>query len=125
MALQGKVIPASWRQYRRRNLIATFSLVVGIPCVVTLAILFKLWNPKQAHIAFPVLLVMWALFWGWSAFRVARWPCPRCGRPWLSYQEPHLGAERRCKQCGLGLYEAPEPVNRADLTGRAIGPRGT
>lgn len=107
MALAHRGVPAAWRQYRRRNLVATLGLVAGMPCTVALAILFKLWSPAQAQIAFPVLMVIWAVFWGGSAFRVARWPCPRCGRAWLSYQEPNLGAERRCKQCGLGLYEAP------------------
>jgi len=107
MALVRKTVPAAWRQYRRRNLIATLGLVAGMPCTVALAILLKLWSPEQAQFAFPIIVVVWALLWAWSAFRVVRWPCPRCGRAWLSYQEANLGAERRCKQCGLGLYEAP------------------
>ena len=52
-------------------------------------------------------VVIWCAAWGLAAFRLARWPCPRCGIAWLSSQEVRLGASRRCGKCGLGLYEKP------------------
>lgn len=87
---------------------ALLGLVVGMPAVVGLCMLGKIflggvWWPYVLLVA----MVAWATVWAWAAFRVVRWPCPRCGRPWLANQEPRLGVERRCPHCDLGLYEEP------------------
>jgi len=102
-----KPIPSVWREYRFRNTVATVGLVLGAPLVVVVSIAIKFWMPQYAETLFVGLMVIWAVFWGWSAFRVVRWPCPRCGKAWLANQEPAIGAQRRCSNCGLSLYESP------------------
>jgi len=102
-----KSVPEAWREYRFRNIISTAGLLLGFPLVVVVSIAFKLWSPNYAASFFVALMVIWTAFWGWSAFRVVRWPCPRCGKAWLANQELEIGAERRCSSCGLSLYESP------------------
>jgi len=102
-----KPIPSAWREYRFRNTVATVGLVLGAPVAVVFGILIKLWIPQYAEAVFVGLMVVWAVLWGWSAFRVVRWPCPRCGKAWLAHQEPAIGAQRVCSNCGLSLYESP------------------
>jgi predicted RNA-binding Zn-ribbon protein involved in translation (DUF1610 family) len=102
-----RTIPQSWLSYRCRNRVAVALLVVGFPLVVALAIGVKVLLSDASEFFFVGAVVVWCAAWGCAAFRVARWPCPRCGQPWLSNQEPQLGARRACKNCGLGLYEAP------------------
>jgi len=43
-----------------------------------------------------------SLAWfGVAAARLLRWPCPRCGRPFLGNHDPWA---RRCGNCSLRLY---------------------
>jgi ribosomal protein S27AE len=49
-----------------------------------------------------VAVALSLLWFAVAAFRLLRWPCPRCGRPFLASQDPW---ERRCGNCALGLYE--------------------
>ena len=102
-----KPVPPEWREYRFRNTVATAGLVLGAPLVVVVGNAIKLWMPHYAENVFVGLMAICAVLWGWSAFRVVRWPCPRCGKAWLAHQEPTIGAQRVCSNCGLALYEAP------------------
>jgi hypothetical protein len=99
--------PEQWIEYRRRHLVASIGLVAGFPAVVAIAIAIKLLGVENPTAAFAVLAIIWAGLWGWSAFRVVRFPCPRCGQPFLANQEPQFQATRCCSNCGLGLYEQP------------------
>ena len=102
-----KVTPLAWQGYRRRNWLAAGLLVGGLPAAFAVAIAASIaFEPASEFVLFAAVL-SWCLAWGWAAFRVARWPCPRCDIPWLSSQEPRLGVPRRCGRCGLALYEAP------------------
>lgn len=100
-------IPPSWQGYRRRSRAAMIGLVVGLPATVALGISLKLtFGPHVEEFLFPVVMTTWALIWGVLAFRLVRWPCPRCAKPWLAGQGIELGAPRKCAHCALGLYEA-------------------
>lgn len=98
-------IPETWRGYRRRNRIAMLLLVVGFPLGVMLALVAKAWLGLANDWVFIGAVLVWCAAWGYAAIRVARWPCPRCGKPWLSHQEVRIGVRRACGNCGLGLYE--------------------
>jgi hypothetical protein len=100
-------IPEAWLSYRRHNQIAIAGLVLGFPATIAIAIALKLCTEAPHEASLLGLVLVWASLWGWSAFRLARWPCPQCGSAWLSGQEPSFGAARRCASCGLGLYQAP------------------
>jgi hypothetical protein len=102
-----KDIPEPWKEYRRRNLVAAFGLVLGYPVVGAMIVAIRIWRPAYADDALLMLTIIWFGFWAWSALRVARFPCPRCGQAWLSSQGAAWGAKRRCSHCGLGLYERP------------------
>jgi len=82
-------------------------LVVGLPVAFAVAIAVQLLGVARGEESLLFIITVWATVWGWSAFRIVRWPCPRCAQPWLSGQEPQLRSSRRCANCGLGLYEAP------------------
>ena len=83
-------------------------LVLGLPAAIAIAAILKLAGVQFAEAALWCLVVAWTSIWGWSAFRVIRWPCPRCGNPWLAGQNPQLGVKRSCAVCGLELYQAPK-----------------
>ena len=105
--MRSRPIPESWHSYRRRNRIATLLLVAGFPFMVVLAIGAKILLGASSEFVFVGAVVLWCVAWGYAAIRVSRWPCPRCGQPWLSNQEVRLGAPRVCANCGLGHYESP------------------
>ena len=94
-----------WKQYRRRHVAASLTLVFGLPLVVALAMVTRWLTGLDAQPMLVFLAVLWALAWGWLAFRTVRFPCPRCGKPFLAPQEPVLGGSRQCVSCGLRLYE--------------------
>jgi len=101
-----KSVPESWREYRKRHILAAAGLLLGLPLLAVVGYVGVLWfGPYGVH-ALIALAVLWAIFWGWAALRVVRWPCPRCGKAWLSHQEPVIGS-RACSNCGLVLYEPP------------------
>ncbi len=100
-------VPTAWREYRRRSMVASLGLVLGLPAVFAVSIALKLWPVHDPEGVFILLVILWAIFWGGSAIRLVRWPCPRCGKPWLANQEAALGATRCCAHCGLALYESP------------------
>lgn len=88
-----KPVPTPWREYRHRNIVATVGLLLGLPLITLIAIAYKLWSPNHAEYLFIFLIVVWATLWGWSAFGVVRWPCPKYGVARLANQEPELGSE--------------------------------
>lgn len=102
-----KPVPESWREYRRRHLVATVGLLLGFPLAVLLAIALIPWTRQFGEGVLFLITCAWAILWGWAAFRVVRWPCPRCRKTWLSGQDIFLGAPRQCANCGLSLYEPP------------------
>jgi len=101
-------IPQAWQSYRRRNWLAVVVLIGGLPGTFALVIAaMLLFHLPQSDLALFLVVGLWCIALGWAAFRVVRWPCPRCGAAWLSNQELRLGARRACANCGLGLYEQP------------------
>ena len=105
--MAGRVFPAAWQGYRRRNRVAVLALVGGLPLAFAAAIAVKLVFGGGGEALLVSAVLLWCALWGWAAIRVARWPCPRCGAPWLSNQEARIGAPRACAKCGLGLYAEP------------------
>jgi hypothetical protein len=96
-------MPAAWEEYRRRSRVAMFGLL-GLPLAVLVGMYsFPLIGPNALGL-FIALTVVWLVWWPWAAFRLVRWPCPGCGIPFLSYQEPWV---RQCSKCGLKLYGDP------------------
>ena len=105
--MRTRSIPSSWQSYRSRNWLAAGLLVGGLPGAVLVVIGAKVAFHLASDLFLLAVILLWCIAWGWAAFRVARWPCPRCGTAWLSNQEARLGAARKCATCGLGLYEEP------------------
>ena len=99
-------VPASWREYQRRNRVAIWSFIAGLLGVFTIGVLLGALNIPGTVWVLPAAFLGWCFLWGRAAFRVVRWPCPRCGAPWLSSQPPEFSRHRKCGKCGLGLYEA-------------------
>ena len=94
-----------WDIYRKKNRIVTILLVFGLPSIVVFCIFIRWQFDFEINILFPILAVCWALFWGYLAFKLIRFPCPRCKKPFLLNQAPQLQMSRQCMHCGLKLYE--------------------
>jgi hypothetical protein len=109
--------PEQWREYRRWHLLACYGML-GFPAAVLVAVALKVWAGFSSIAPFVTLTFLWAVLWGWSALRSVRVPCPRCGVPFLSGQEPQFQTRRSCISCGLGLYEQPykEKVTQEKVT---------
>ena len=100
-------IPAEWKEYRSRNIIAILGLLLGLPAIIVFAILFKVYLPNSSEYSLIILTIIWAVLWIISIFRISRWPCPKCGVSWLSSQAVKINSKRCCANCGLCLYESP------------------
>jgi hypothetical protein len=88
---------AQWAAYRRIHRQACLALVPGIFVAPTSALALSVFVPVSPGFLVFGTTALWALVWGRLAFRVARFPCPRC--------QAHLASERWCSECGLRLYE--------------------
>jgi hypothetical protein len=93
-------VPDPWREYRRRSRIAMFGLL-GLPLAVVLGVAVGPIFGTSGLVVFIALALAWIVWWPWVAFRLVRWPCQRCGIPYLSYQDPWV---RACSKCGPRLY---------------------
>lgn len=117
MAPPARPLHPAWRDYRRYQRILGALMLVQL-LLVGLVIAGAL-SGKAFAALFGVVLVLAALpFLFLEFFR-----CPSCGQLWL------LNAfSRRCRTCGLGLYQAPPPPADPEprLTAAASGKgRGT
>jgi hypothetical protein len=86
-----------WQSYRRRHWAAVLGLVIGFPA--SFAVVWLCWQCLHSPLVGTMFVVvsLWAIGWGWLAFRVTRFPCPRCGTAFNSGYA--------CSQCSLLLYE--------------------
>ena len=96
-----------WSKYRRMHWMASIGLVAGLPTILVINITLKAFGMPHSTALFSALAAIWAVLWGWSAFRVVRFPCPRCGMAFLSNQELQFETKRCCAGCGLELYAQP------------------
>ena len=97
-----------WSSYRRRHWAACLGLLLGLPAACSVGYLMFSVVDLDPGIALTIAGVAWGCTWLWLCFRVTRFPCPRCSKPFLAGQEPALAATRYCSNCGLQLY-AGEP----------------
>ena len=76
-----------------------------MPSTVLLAMGIRELTGQESSVVMVTTLVPLLAVWAWVAFRLVRFPCPRCGVPFLANQEPEIKASRVCSKCGLKLYE--------------------
>lgn len=95
-----------WKDYRIRHWTAVLGLVLGLPLAVAFAIFLKLQFDFDTTASIVPVLLFWVALWAWAAFRVTRFPCPRCGTAFNSGYA--------CSTCGLLLNELAQPNNPAD-----------
>jgi uncharacterized MAPEG superfamily protein len=91
-----------WREYRHRHWAASISFIGGFPCVAAIALAVEWITGRKSMTLLAALLFAWALIFCWLAFRVARFPCLRCGISFLGNKEMWTNC---CGNCGLKLYE--------------------
>lgn len=94
-----------WRDYRNRHWAATLGIVLGMPALIPLAIGIKALTRQEPYLVFPEVAVPWLAIWAVLAFRVARFPCPRCQSNFFANQVWDIRGTRHCNKCGLKLYE--------------------
>jgi endogenous inhibitor of DNA gyrase (YacG/DUF329 family) len=99
-----------WDGYRVRRNLALAAYGSFLPVCVGVGMLlgrfaWVLWIA-------PALLVAWTAFLGYALVRLATWPCPWCGRPFLRGRVSVLWPfVRRCPDCGLPKWADPDEYN--------------
>jgi hypothetical protein len=103
--VEGLPKTTNWAEFHRRDRMAKGWLVVGLPVMFLVGYA----TSRLLAIALGTVLVAlslpWSIVFAWFAFRLVRFPCPKCGVPFLAPQEFRFDAHRRCLNCGLGLHE--------------------
>jgi Na+/proline symporter len=98
-AMQRPAPRSEWQDYRRRHRMAVLGCAIGLPAVVLVFTIGSLVYGLHSPVPFIIASFIWGAWWLWQAFRVTRFPCPRCGAAFNS--------ARACARCGLQLYEQP------------------
>jgi len=91
----------SWRIYRRLNRTAVVALFLFLVSMTVGDVLGNILGIDSMKSMLAVVFLALAYF-ALAAIRLFRWPCPRCGRPFLENQAPWALS---CGSCNLGLYE--------------------
>ncbi len=96
-----------WGEYRKRRNVALFAFIGYVPIVFAIALLsirlFSTFTP-----AFVVAFA-WMAFVLIASNLVARFRCPRCGKPFFAQWWYYNSFARRCVHCGLRKYADPSP----------------
>lgn len=107
----------AWVEYRRRwranGLAILLALVWMVPGSLIRSVLVRCgWNDGAAFFLAVALPALGTVFL--AQLRVIRWPCPRCGRPFLATWYYSNSFARRCVHCGLPKWAAgSERADRA------------
>ena len=91
---------SQWRDYRRRHWAAMLGFLLMPPGLMAVSLISQKLG-FSFFIPFIIIIasLLWAVIWLWLAFRITRFPCPRCG---TAFNSGHA-----CRRCGLNLYEQP------------------
>jgi len=101
-------VGAPWIDYRRRNRLAIWWLILGLPLTIPVMFFVGYFLPDYPDAVMFGVLVGWSVVWLVLAFRVARLRCPRCHEIFFAHQAPEmLAMPRSCANCGLQIYDAP------------------
>ncbi len=99
------VYKEKWSIYRRKSGAAMVVLILGLPFIAILCAFLQWFFDVDLRMVFPFFAALWAVLWGFLAYRLVRFPCPRCNAPFLLNQNPEFNLKRACTKCGLKLYE--------------------
>ncbi|WP_143015990.1 hypothetical protein [Paracidovorax cattleyae] len=94
-----------WDIYRRKSRIAMAALIFSLPIMAIFCAFFQWFFDFDLGMVFPFFAALWAMLWGFLAYRLIRFPCPRCEVPFLLNQNIEFSLKRACPKCGLKLYE--------------------
>lgn len=95
---------AQWRIFRQRDRVAMLTLAFGLLTMVPIAVGLDRILRLDSGFTLLAVAVAWALVWAYPCFRVTRFRCPRCERPYFSHRGESLFSVRECASCGLKLY---------------------
>lgn len=94
----------NWAKYRILNRLTMLNLIFGLPLIVLICLNMRWYFKIDSSLVFPLMAILWAVSWGLMAFKLIRFPCPRCNAPFLANQTAKLKKDRSCVNCGLKLY---------------------
>jgi hypothetical protein len=93
-----------WNEFRRLNRGAIIFLFLGLFGILIIFLIYGVVTQSDPINLYFAAMILWGLIFIRLAFRVVRFPCPRCDTPFLFRQDP---GGRQCSKCGLALYEDP------------------
>lgn len=94
-----------WRYLQTGEWVFWLLFVGFIPGVFVLVSLLDLFLDSDA--LFAVVAVPWMVAFFVVGMRLARFRCPRCGKPFMRTWWYHNGFTRHCVHCGLPRWEDP------------------
>jgi len=99
-AESGHVVPDEvWRDLRRRSRLLWWVLAASLPSIFLFSWLLD--GALQPSLLLPLLTLAFVTAIGVAGLRVARFACPRCGRPYFENWYFFQLLRRECAYCGL------------------------
>ena|SRR2546430_16039540 len=92
-----------WHQYRRLWIYSFVILLAFVPVgVLAIEGSARLFHTESWGF---VVVILWAIFWIFSGFRVCAWRCPQCGKVYIGkWWFGNAFLFRKCAYCGLPKY---------------------
>src|SRR6266851_4689170 len=102
----------AWRGYKKLWILRLLSLAL---LFLFMVVAVNLGDESVEHGLGRLFLVLGSLAWIaaiWADIRLSRWPCPRCGKPFIGFELARFLTRNRdirryCKNCGLEKWEDP------------------
>src|SRR3954451_20389761 len=100
----------TWTDYRTRRLQFHSASLGGFVMISLLALITQLAAPRLLSFVFPALGMLWMVAFAVTGFRVQRFHCPECDKPFFVGRWHVNTWARRCAHCGLPKWsESPPP----------------
>lgn len=94
-----------WDDYRRRRLRLLLVIVFGLPI---LALAFFISSYLQSSLPVVVCIFCFASLLVWFSVVLSRFPCPRCGKPFIYSNAVRNGFAKKCVNCQLPKWSKPK-----------------
>lgn len=99
-AESGHIVPDEvWRDLRRRSRLLWWVLAASLPSIFLFSWLLD--DALRPSLLLPLLTLAFVTAIGVAGLRVARFACPRCGRPYFESWYFFQLLRRECAYCGL------------------------
>lgn len=93
-----------WHEYKRRRMRFILAFVLG-SAVVGIGFLASSLIDSSAPASLGIVVFTVGVLW--SSTSLSKFPCPKCGKPFIYGDEIRNGFTRQCVHCGLPKWSIP------------------